>query len=282
MERYKHNAFYTFGELVQGFYKGEPFLVSLPINQTVTVTFFKKETGTLIIPKEKEKVATLVTQWERHVGQKAVGELRFQSSLPVAKGFASSSADLVATLRCLNEAYACNMPDEEIAKLLCRVEPTDPIFIDEFVLFQQITGKIIRRLGKTLPFTIIGIDDGGTVDTNAYHRLVCEKGYHHAKEMEELFHLIQKGMTEQNIPIIFEATRKSANINQTFLPKKHFSFFSELAIMYDIGLVIAHSGSLIGLLMLSNDKRIKEVIAMIEKSIQKKVLYFTLPRIYKK
>ncbi|WP_062198067.1 GHMP family kinase ATP-binding protein [Massilibacterium senegalense] len=282
MERYKHNAFYTFGELVQGFYREEPFLVSLPINQTVTVTFIKKEIGPLIIPKEKEKVATLVAQWERQAGQKVVGELRFQSSLPAAKGFASSSADLVATLRCLSEAYACNIPEEDIAQLLCRVEPTDPIFIDEFVLFQQTTGKIIRRLGKTLPFTIIGIDDGGTVDTNAYHRLMCEKRHHHAKEMEELFHLIQKGITEQNIPIIFEATRKSASLNQMFLPKKHFLFFYELAIMYDVGLVIAHSGSLIGLLIRSNDPRIKEVVTMIEKSIRQKVLYFTLPQIYEK
>lgn len=275
---YQHFSYYTFGELVQGIYQGTPFLVSFPIEQKVTVTFVRDSKNKITIPKEKTKVLQMIALWEQITEKCVSGTFVYHEPLPIGKGYASSSANLVATLRCLNEAYHISMNEKEIANLLCSIEPTDSVFSKELLLFEQQSGRIIHRLGKTFPFTIIGIDEGGMIDTKEIYKQKYRYSTTAIKEMEWMYNAINQGMIHHDLQLIYKVTRTSAYINQDVLQKKYFSFFYERATHYNIGLVVAHSGSLIGLLTTQDDVRIKRMMREIELKTGKKGSLYTLPQ----
>ncbi|MEV5892551.1 GHMP family kinase ATP-binding protein [Nonomuraea fuscirosea] len=247
------SAFGTFGELLQGALPddGPDFLVTLPIARWATATFAYESAreGVQVFPPTKTKarwVAEAVLALHRGGG----GTLRLSGSLPEGKGLASSSADLVATARAVASALGIETPPRFIEDLLRPIEPTDGVMYPGIVAFEHRNVVLRARLGDLPPLTIVGIDEGGTVDTVAFNRIpknfTPEERYEYARLLDE----VQAAVKAGDVAAAGRVATHSAHLNQRLCRKRTLSAMTALsAEIGGVGVVTAHSGSTIGLMI---------------------------------
>ena len=231
------------GEFVQGFFHGEPILITCPIKKFSTVEisddFFcvegLGEKSLLML----EKVLSCL-QVDKNFG------LRLTSELPQGKGMASSSADLAAVAKAVAIFFGRELSAEEISKLATEIEPTDGIFFDGIIAMNPITGKFIKKIKLTEKFLIAIFDYGGEVDTVKFNR-------------RSNFQIYELGET-----LNFELVEKSALANQEILYKPQLKEITRFA--KSLGAVtvnVAHSGTVIGIFFRATDKFINKKISEI-------------------
>jgi uncharacterized protein involved in propanediol utilization len=241
----------TFGELVQGVIGERPFLITLPIPSLWShATFFPDPTISEIIALGSKvkaiKAGKLLLQW---FGVKGGGFLEIRSNIPIGKGMASSSADIVAAMRAIAQSYSLPLTKEIISAISAMVEPTDGVMYEEIVAFDYIHGELIESFGFLPPFTIVGIDIGGIVNTIEFNQVPKEYDRYVQNQFLKAYELVQKGFREKNLSFICMAATISARLNQKLLPKPVFSEFEKLAHVFEGGIVAAHSGTMIGILI---------------------------------
>lgn len=247
------SAFGTFGELLQGALPdgGPDFLVTLPIARWATATFSydSAREGVEVFPASKTKahrVAEAVLA--RHSG--GGGSLRLSGSLLEGRGLASSSADLVATARAVASALGTDMPPRRIEDLLRRIEPTDGVMYPGVVAFEHRNVALLARLGVLPPMTIVGIDEGGTVDTVAFNAIPKNFSAQERHEYARLLDEARTALRAGDAAAIGRVATRSAHLNQRLCRKRTLNAMTALsAEIGGVGVVAAHSGSAIGLLL---------------------------------
>jgi L-threonine kinase len=257
----------TFGELVQGVLCERPFLISLPIpilrSNAVFIPHNKKGdiTGPLSNTKAVE-ACKKVFQW---FDLKGGGHLEVNSNIPRGKGLASSSADVVAAMKAVADSYSIPLSEEIISQISSEIEPTDGVMYKDLVAYDYIHGQLIETLGPLPSFVLIGMDLGGTINTLEFNR----KPKRYSKEDQAVFlkayHLVKLGIDFQDLSFVCQAATLSASINQKILPKRYFSEFKSFASKYDGGLIIAHSGTVLGVLLNPSFENIGEIAETISK-----------------
>jgi L-threonine kinase len=178
------------------------------------------------------------------------GSLRLTGSLPEGKGLASSSADLVATARAVASALGVDLPPSAIEDLLRQVEPTDGVMYPEVVAFEHRNVTLLARVGVLPPMTIVGIDEGGTVDTVTFNKIpknfTASERDEYARLLDEVRTAVQAG----DAAAIGRVSTRSAHLNQRLCRKRTLTAMTALsAEIGGVGVVTAHSGSTIGLLL---------------------------------
>ncbi|WP_435129044.1 GHMP family kinase ATP-binding protein [Actinacidiphila sp. bgisy144] len=246
------SAFGTFGELLQGALPGGPdFLVTLPIARWATAMFTYESTheGIEVVPETKSKARRVAEAVLARYGGGG-GALRLTGSLPEGKGLASSSADLVATARAVASSLGVDLPPQDIEDLLRGIEPTDGVMYPGVVAFEHRNVALLARLGAPPPMTIVGIDEGGTVDTVAFNRI--PKNFT-ASERDTYAHLLDEVRTAVragDAAAIGRVATRSAHLNQRLCHKRTLNAMTALsAEIGGVGVVTAHSGSTIGLML---------------------------------
>ncbi|MEX0167505.1 kinase [Streptomyces sp. LMG1-1-1.1] len=247
------SAFGTFGELLQGALPddGPDFLVTLPIARWATATFAytSADSGVEVVPASKTKARRVAEAVLARYGGGG-GSLRLDGSLPEGKGLASSSADLVATARAVASAVGVDLPPGVIEDVLRRIEPTDGVMYPEVVAFRHRDVALLDRLGGLPPMTIVGIDEGGTVDTVAFNRIPKNFTAAERDEYARLLDDVRTAVRAGDAAAIGRVATRSAHLNQRLCRKRTLSAMTELsAEVGGVGVVTAHSGSTIGLLL---------------------------------
>lgn len=230
------------GELVQGCWHGEPFLVTCPINRYTTAhvsTSFSDCEGL----GDKAKLALRAVC--RHFGKDELPwGIHLSSELPRGKGMASSSADIAAVAAAASMAFGKPLTPEKILQLAVTIEPTDGVFFKGLACLNQVQGRLlgIYRLPGRVPLTIF--DTGGTVDTLAFHREAEQRIPVYGKsQMQELYCLLAAG----NPASLAEAATRSAFLHQAVLPKPGLpEFLHDARVLGALGINVAHSGTVIG------------------------------------
>jgi uncharacterized protein involved in propanediol utilization len=243
-------ACHTFGELLQGQREGVPFLVSLPIASYVNATFYPASSGELLTSPRKIKVRRILHRLMKEYQISFHGTLLLETSLPEGKGFATSTADMVAACRAISKAYKLRLLPQHISSLLVQVEPTDGIMYDEVVAYQHHHGRVIASLGQLPSLHIVGVDRGGRVDTVSFNK--CKPSYtlQEEKEYDRLLQNLQEAFRTGDSELIGYVATRSAEMHQTRLA--HPDFLELKALCKEIGglgVVIAHSGTLAGILL---------------------------------
>jgi uncharacterized protein involved in propanediol utilization len=247
-------AFGTFGELLQGHLGEEQtdFLVTLPIDQYSYALFVAD--GRLhdvhIFPAEKHKAHVLARRILAQYALPPGGRLILQSELPMGKGLASSSADLVATAKAIGSCFHLQIDAVLLATLMCQIEPSDGVMYPGVVTFHHRQGMLREFFGVLPPLTIVGIDEGGALDTIEFNRrrLLCT-----ARETEEYQHLLavlSHAIRQHDLARIGQVATRSAVMNQARNPKRMLD--ACIAVCKDIdglGVVAAHSGTCLGILL---------------------------------
>jgi uncharacterized protein involved in propanediol utilization len=252
------SAFGTFGELLQGVLPGDggDFLVTLPVARWSMATFRQDPVadGIAVRPVHKKKalqLAHLIAEEER---RPVSGVLTVSSVIPEGKGLASSSADLVATARALAKALGTPMPPTRIERLLARIEPTDGVLYPGIVAFHHRAVRLLAVLGSLPAMTVVGIDEGGAVDTIAYNRIPksfsTAQGYEYARLLDRLADAIPR----HDMAEVGKVATRSALMNQPQRYKRSLEPMREICReVGGLGVAVGHSGTTLGVLLDSRD-----------------------------
>lgn len=247
-------AFGTFGELLQGVLPEEDgnFLVTLPVARWSMVRFEVRpeEPELTVWPPHKRKALRLTAMILQDEGLPAAGLLRIDSTLPEGKGLASSSADLVATARAVANALGVPMPPRRIERYLARIEPTDGVLYPSVVAFHHRSVRLRARLGSLPSMAVVGVDEGGAVDTVAFNAIPKPFTGTDKREYARLLDRITGAVAAQDLPEVGRVATASARMNQVLRHK--WSLEPMTAICEEVGglgVVVGHSGTALGILM---------------------------------
>ena len=132
------------GELIQGWILGSEKLVSCPVDWYSTV---EVETG---VPRKDERplsramVDQLLAHWGYPPALSQQIRITLHSTIPVAKGMASSTADIAATAVATAHHLGHPLDEPTLARLCVALEPTDSTLFRQLTLFDHNTAATQR------------------------------------------------------------------------------------------------------------------------------------------
>ncbi|MER9926404.1 hypothetical protein NKJ84_26555 [Mesorhizobium sp. M0048] len=247
----------TFGELLQGQLpagsvpRDPHFLVTMPI-ALFARAHFTPIAGTrsvTVYPSHKVKAKELAENLVRALGAPG-GILLLQSELPEGKGLASSSADLVAAARSIARCFNCRIRTSLIEKLMAQIEPSDGVMYPGAVAYQQRACRLLSFLGQMPPLAIVGIDEGGTVETVDYDQRRGEISASHSAKYRDLLDRARTAIPMGDTATIGRIATASSLLHQERAPKEHLNSMLKASEATDaLGVIVAHSGTMIGILL---------------------------------
>ncbi len=235
------------GELAQGSIDGVRLHVSCPVNRYSWAAPENESQQTRLGPKVRKAL---------HLAQASFRKGTFKdtfslhSDLPVGKGMASSTADIAAALAAYQLTTGSFIDPDQTARLALAVEPTDGVIFEGITLFDHYRGTVRRALGEPPPVDILAIEFEGTVDTVAFnqrdHRRIARE---QTRSVLTAFGLIEEGLREGCVRKIGEGATLSALTHQNLLRKPDLEPILKMTLdLGGVGVNIAHSGSMIGML----------------------------------
>ncbi|WP_298714611.1 GHMP kinase, partial [uncultured Veillonella sp.] len=245
----------TCGEFLQGSIDGQSFLVTCPINR------YSYALSNVIHPFSKTYCALQPKSAQAHklvqdlIQQKKKDQIcppvYVRSDILQGKGMASSSADISVTAMATALAMDYDLSLKELEQICLSVEPTDASFHQGVTQFDYIKGTISQPLGMCPPLKILVFDEGGSIDTVSFnkqadlHNKILEK----EPIIQESLDLFKRGLATHDIKLIGQAATLSAFGNQRILYKPNLYDFHDIGNFYNsVGTIIAHSGTIMGLL----------------------------------
>lgn len=263
------------GEFIQGYGNGSSFMVTCPIDRYSIAKAGSGEGEAGL--SDKSRLARDLTL--ARLGKTGTPvSLSLTSAIPVGKGMASSTADISAVAEATALACGEMLAPEDIASIAISIEPSDATFYKGIVQFDYRKGRLIHKLGKAPAMQILVFDCGGEIDTLAFNSradLVAMQ-----KENEQpianAMALFLDGMKTGNVDEIGKAATISAFCNQKILHKEALDLFYEAGMAAGgRGVVAAHSGTVLGLLLKKEDPA--EVIReKMENALKQSVSYLDL------
>ena len=241
------------GELIQGFYGGSELLVSYAIDCYSTVSLEVSEHYKLRINHQNEKA---VIAFRKACEMFGLDSGRFlidiQSDIPVGKGMASSTADIVGVLAAV-ATYAGKAIDPVwLGIMAAQIEPTDNIMFDEWVLFNHLRGEVVEKLGAFGDLSVLILEMDDTVDTKALRETGAFSKSNKPNPSKALS-ILKEAIDKKDLMKLGEAMSLSAVENQIVLEKPYLSKLIKLA--NDCGMVgvnTSHSGTVLGVVFESD------------------------------
>lgn len=243
----------TCGELIQGWWADwtEPVLVSCPIARYSQVTVQLCSDSRIITPPNHFKAAQAARLGLDMLGRPDLGAIiSLNSQLPPGRGMASSTADIVGVLVGLAVALNSSFSAAALARLACRIEPSDSTMFNGLALLAYRGSSRHLELGSAPALSLLMLDPGASVDTVSYNaRLDLKAVQNLAATTQAAVELLIHGLHQHNVEAIGAAATLSAREYQQI----SFSPLVEQTLGWAkatgaLGVVRAHSGSVAGLL----------------------------------
>lgn len=243
------------GEIVQGMHRDlGPFFVSGAISasadsssaEVIRCSPLRIESLTGGSVSKAKAAVHHFLQMQRLPETEAAGLVRLRRRTPVGKGRGSSSID--AALAVFGVAWANDLTahPHEVYQALCRVERSDPAWLAHDLVLAQPEAGLLTILGQQPRFLIVGWDTqpSGTVDTQQATALDKLRRSHES-EYQDLLEMVATGEPS----LICQAASASSRINHRYLPKPGFEAALKWANDLQAGLLSAHSGTYLALLL---------------------------------
>jgi uncharacterized protein involved in propanediol utilization len=177
------------------------------------------------------------------------GQWRFKSDLKVARGMASSTADIVSILRCAASYFGNPLGNDEIIRILAEIERSDSVFLDRLALFCSSRHQIINQFDKMPPLYALYMHETNTVETEGTRQTLVDYYRQNRTHYSQLYNRMANALGSQDLRQICQVSTKSAELSQEILPKQHFySLLNEMSRFDADGIITAHTGSVVGLL----------------------------------
>lgn len=246
------------GELAQGFLDdGRPFHVTCPIDGYSEVELrLTPAARTAFVgfgeARERMRMACerLLAAWGCAPFEVA---LTHRSGLDVAKGMASSTADIAAAARALGDALGRPIGDAAIARLAASIERSDGVMYDGVNVVDHVTGDRIASVAWCPPLAILMCIPPTTFPTSS----ACIEEERRSKpDTASLLHLLERACAERDAGLFVQACTRSAELNERYRPNPLFRRIEpHLAELEAGGACVAHTGTVVGLLFSGTDAR---------------------------
>ena len=245
-------SFSSFGEIVQGrLTNGEDFLVTLPIDLWSTCELICKPIkGPLVIECDFEKSRSLLYNIVEELGIKDCLHIEcvFTRNIPIGKGLSSSTADMLAALRAIQEVFGLLIKESFISRLFATIEPHDGVHYNSSVAYNHRKGILLSNYEYIPKYVIIAVDNGGAVDTIQYNQEIIFSELQ-KEAFDQLYIDLQIAFDQKNDLLIAKCATRSAHLYS----ERSSSLFvraslAEIANFSAIGMVVAHSGTCVGFL----------------------------------
>ncbi len=244
----------TLGELFQGPYdhagSTQIAIISLPIRRYSWAHFEAGPAGDLAAETgDRPRCRRAIDLFLEHYGRSMPsGRWSFASDLPRGKGMASSTADIVATIRCLDAIHGTDSRDL-VPVILRDIERSDSVFLEGHALYLSGAQQVVRALPDNDGFHVCYLDDGGTVDTEAVTPRLLDHYHAQHDAYARVLMAMLDGFDRHDLSAIAAAATHSAALAQQVTPKRaHAALAGERERFGADGIVVAHTGSLIGYL----------------------------------
>jgi len=242
---------YTCGEWFQGTLDGVPCLVSCPIARGVEAEAVPGGEG-IRAPRGAWKARRALDLACRRWGMPFPGlGLALRRSLPSGRGYGASTADLGAGLFALARLLGRPTEPLEVARIAVEVEPTDGSLFPGLALWDHRRGSFVHPLPAPPRVALVVLDPGGEVDTLAFNAQDLASLLRPLAPLHRsAFRALEEALKEGSPEGLGEASTLSARAHQQVL----FSPLVERALellprLKAMGLVRAHSGTVVGLLV---------------------------------
>ena len=261
----------TCGELAQGILSERDFHVTCPIDLYATATVEASfGRGAVHGPTDCPKAIAAAHVTLDYLNRADVDiRLHLDSPLPRGKGMASSTADVAATIGATALALGRGLGPTEIAGLALRVEPSDGLMFPGVALFDHRLGSQAEGLGPAPAMRVIILDFGGSVDTVKFNG---EEGIAPTPLEEECWRssisLIRHGLQRGDLRLVGEGATMSARLVRRGPLSRHLS--PVLGLMSQtgaLGISLAHSGTVMGLLFPDEEVRAKEAVRSVRRQL---------------
>lgn len=197
-------------------------------------------------PKARQALRVL----ERQVGRRLPGDMRIElrSNIPWGKGLSSSSTDILSVLSVADAFLGTRLCAGDLYRIAAQVEPTDPCLSDDIHVFYQHAGS----RGVTIelpPVGLIYFDAAPEARVNTLEmRGRWQGGAGAGQFFSWLLRRLIAAAAVADYAQLFDAVTYSAEYNQQLIPLPGFAGLSRLAEESHAGVMVAHSGTIAGLL----------------------------------
>ncbi|MEA9389348.1 GHMP kinase [Acerihabitans sp. TG2] len=238
------------GELIQGWIAGGEKLISCPIDWYSEVEVREGDAA----GDERQLSRRMLNQVIKHFGYRAndLPPLRIEcrSTIPIAKGLASSTADIAATAVATARLLRQSLDEATLARLCLQIEPTDSTIFRALTLFDHRHGECCISCHWQPSLDILILESAQTLTTADFHRRV---GLSHlqrqAHQLDKSWRQFQLASRSQSLRRLGEAAMLSACASNQYLPKPAFDGLRRVVEQQDLyGINVAHSGTVVGLL----------------------------------
>jgi L-threonine kinase len=241
------------GEVIQGFIGGRELLVSCPVDLYSEVVL--RDVPYSCIDQGHKKSRKALEKTFEFFGLPREDtyqiEIQIDSSIPVGKGMASSTADIVATVKASAVFLGKRINPEEVAKIALSIEPTDSVCFHGLTLFDHLKGEVVEPLGKAPPLNVLVLEPPEVLDTLKFREVdYSEIKRKDQPRLERALRLLKEGIRTQNSLLIGEAATISSIANEKVLEKPDLLAIIRCAKEAKaVGVNVAHSGTVIGILI---------------------------------
>jgi L-threonine kinase len=177
--------------------------------------------------------------------------LEHWSDLDVGKGMGSSTADIVAGARALATATGEVLSEQELATIATTIETSDGSMFDGMVAFQQKGEFVVRAYPWWPRFAIVMAIPPTTFRTESAN---FEGKLQYAFEYDQMMMELDAASEARRGEVFAAAATQSAKLNQFFVPNPWFRvLLDESERLGAHGVIVAHTGTVSGLLFLLTD-----------------------------
>lgn len=239
------------GELIQGWILGSEKLVSCPVDwySTVEVSSGSPLADERLLSRAMVDRVLAHFDYPAHWSQEI--RVDVHSTIPVAKGMASSTADIAATALATAHHLGHTLNESTLAQLCVSLEPTDSTVFRQLTLFDHNDASTQIACEAQPQLDLLVLESPVTLRTSDYHRIPrLDRLHAGAAALQQAWEKVQEACITQNPRRMGEAATLSAIASQMLLPKPDFNALLSLVEECDLyGVNVAHSGSVVGLML---------------------------------
>ncbi|TNV19027.1 GHMP kinase [Buttiauxella sp. B2] len=255
------------GEFIQGWIDGGEKLVSCPIDWFSTVNVCESAMSYDERPRMRQMLERVVAHFGHPASFANSLSISLESTIPVGKGLASSTADIAATAVATARHLGQELDEPTLATLCVQIEPTDSTVFRKLTLFDHLNAQVQIACPMVPALELLLLEGNTTLLTEDYHRRNREPTLISSAEvLDNAWLRLQRSCEQQDVRLLAEAATLSSVASQQLLEKPMFNELLCLVEKFDLyGLNVAHSGSVVGLMLDSSKHDYQKVVWQIKK-----------------
>ncbi|MFT9493687.1 cobalamin biosynthesis protein [Anaerosolibacter sp.] len=268
------------GELLQGMIGTNEKLISYPVDIFSQVVIEERKKPKRDMRRKKAIEAMYKTLAYFGESQETGDSLsiEIQSDIPIAKGMASSTADIAATAAATAALFGKRLEGDTLAKICVSIEPTDSTIYEGLTLFDHLRGIRLESFDWSPEVDVIILESDHILDTQVFRKSDYSKERMEIQpRVEEAFRTFKEGALKKDLSLLGMAATISALANQRILPKHQLEEIIETANQHGcLGVNVAHSGTVVGILM----ERDKTDAQQIKQALKTKNIFQHYHKVY--